>query len=139
MSDISDLLTTIQNEESGEQVRSAIANSLDLLQNGVDISEELYSIRNGRYGADIRNAIHDALKKISEYQPSPEPPEQYVGVSELIFIGTDNSETGIAEPEEELSAMYLNAPLAMLSMDSPDISLSEPAEIEPQIEETEGI
>ena len=139
MADISEFLETIRNEESGEGVRSAVANSLELLSTNVDINLELSIIRSGRYGIDIRDAIHDALKKISEYQPSPEPPEQYVGVSELIFIGTDNSETGIAEQEEELSAMYLNAPLAMFSMDGPDISLSEPAEIEPQIEETEGI
>ena len=59
------------------------------------------------------------------------------GISVLDFIGTDNSETGISEPEEELSAMYLNAPLEMLAMDSPDIT--ESAEIGPQVEETEGI
>ena len=87
-------------------------------------------------------AVHDPLtpdvyNQLMEYLAALQ--NGCCGISELEFIGSDTSEIGIAEPEEELSAIYLNAPLAMLSMDSPDISLSEPAEIEPQIEETEGI
>lgn len=53
------------------------------------------------------------------------------GIAELNFIGTDNSETGIAEPEESIS-LLMNAPIEM----DLGISLSE-AETESQDEETE--
>lgn len=125
----------------------------------IPVLHDIDEVEIGVYAGDLRTSTGvrvPCIRCITDGDPDREPPDPSVyeqllaylegknadsaaGIAELNFVGTDNSETGIAEPEGELGLMYTNAPLAMLSMDSPDIILSEQDEIEPQVEETEGI
>lgn len=141
---------------NGERLFDEVLFSGDTVS--VPVLRDIDDVEIGVYAGDIRTSTGARIpcaRAITDGRAAHDPPKPDVynqlleylanlqngctGIAELNFIGTDNSETGIAEPEGELGLMYTNAPLAMLSMDSPDIILSEQDEIEPQVEETEGI
>lgn len=77
MSYIDEELYDVRLDRLGEDVRTAIADAMEIINNyRVDISYELYFIKNGRYGRDIRMSIHDALYKLS------------VGIPQIIWAPT---------------------------------------------------
>lgn len=72
--DISEQLSTIEENDFGESVRNAIADAMLVLytDDGL-IDDEVEAIRHSCYGLDIRVAVHNALYKLSQYEPEPGP------------------------------------------------------------------
>lgn len=74
-----------------------------------NITQELQDIRVGRYGVDIRMPIHDALKKLADETPAPDPNGPwYIITSEGDFVTTSTDEDYVIAYGQDMYYLVTN-------------------------------